>query len=220
MRTEGEATQPTTLSYRAVRLYLDAKACVEAAGFSAEIDAYWTAPGGPFSEREFLQEAAWVILSCGLSEQVVRQCFPRVTRAFCDWESAHAIVCHAERCRRRALGAFRNRRKINAILTVARHVVGQGIASVRASLVVDGPDALLHLPFFGPATSKHLAKNLGMAVAKPDRHLLRIAAAIGYESVDNLCSDIAAMTGHPVGAVDHVLWRHAALEARSHGVCL
>ena len=37
------------------------------------------------------------------------------------------------------------------------------------------------LPYMGPATSYHLARNLGIDCAKPDRHLKRIAEHFGYD---------------------------------------
>jgi hypothetical protein len=58
----------------------------------------------------------------------------------------------------------------------------------------------------------HLAKNLGLPVAKPDRHLVRIAGAAGYPNVDALCKDISEITQHPPSVVDVVLWRFATIQ--------
>jgi len=56
-----------------------------------------------------------------------------------------------------------------------------------------------------------LAKNLGFRVAKPDRHLRRIAGTLGFPSVDALCDSIAAHVGDSQAVVDLVFWRYATL---------
>lgn len=66
------------------------------------------------------------------------------------------------------------------------------------------------LPWIGPITKYHLAKNLGADVAKPDRWLVRLAEAEG-ESVDGLCQRLAYGTGDRVATVDVVLWRACAI---------
>ena len=63
------------------------------------------------------------------------------------------------------------------------------------------------MPFMGPATSYHLAKNLGFQVAKPDRHLNRISESNGFKNAHELCEAIASQTREPISVVDGVLWR-------------
>lgn len=66
-----------------------------------------------------------------------------------------------------------------------------------------------HLPHIGGITKYHLAKNLGVNVAKPDRHLERLAVAAG-ETVQGMCERIAAEHGDRVATVDVVIWRACA----------
>lgn len=76
------------------------------------------------------------------------------------------------------------------------------------------PDRVAYLetlPWIGPVTKWHLAKNLGMDHAKPDRHLVRIAGKLGMDP-DTLCRTVAAATGHRVATVDLVIWRAANLK--------
>jgi hypothetical protein len=61
--------------------------------------------------------------------------------------------------------------------------------------------------YIGAVTAFHLAKNLGADVAKPDRHLVRLAASQGFPDVHSLCSTIAKETGDPLRIVDIILWR-------------
>lgn len=74
-------------------------------------------------------------------------------------------------------------------------------------------EALRSLPFMGPATTRHLAKNIGFDVVKPDRHLLRIAAVAQFSSPDELCRAISALVGDRLSVVDSVLWRYATLRS-------
>ena len=54
-------------------------------------------------------------------------------------------------------------------------------------------------------------KNLGFDVVKPDRHLLRLASSLGFDSPEELCAEIAYEFGEPAAVVDIVLWRYCTL---------
>jgi hypothetical protein len=49
---------------------------------------------------------------------------------------------------------------------------------------------------------------LGFHTAKPDRHLARLAASLGFPDVQKMCRTIAAALAEPVSVVDIVLWRY------------
>ena len=70
---------------------------------------------------------------------------------------------------------------------------------------------LKSLPFIGDITKYHLARNLGLNVAKPDRHLIRIAKAFGYSDVQKFCRKISFLSGDKIGVVDLVFWRFATI---------
>ena len=61
-------------------------------------------------------------------------------------------------------------------------------------------------------TAYHLAKNIGLPVAKPNRHLIRIAQMEKYSDVQTLCGDISKLSGDSIPVVDIVLWRYATIE--------
>lgn len=65
------------------------------------------------------------------------------------------------------------------------------------------------LPWIGPTTCYHLAKDLGVDVAKPDVHLARLAARDRI-SVQGLCRRLARQAGYRVATVDTILWRACA----------
>ncbi len=194
-------------------IYLDAKHDVIEAGWAWEIDWQASLKLDCVTEPVFLREAAWVILCAGMRETVVRRRFAQVSDAFLRWCSARSIVQARHACRRRALSAFNNSRKIDAILSVADRVAALSFDWIRARLFEQGAEYLQRLPFIGPVTCFHLAKNLGLQLAKPDRHLVSIARALGFCSVQSMCEAIAGEVFDPVAVVDIVLWRYATLHS-------
>ncbi len=66
------------------------------------------------------------------------------------------------------------------------------------------------LPWIGPVTSRHLAKNLGADVAKDDVHMQRLAEHDGTD-VDALCVRLAKATGYRLATIDTILWRACEL---------
>jgi len=67
------------------------------------------------------------------------------------------------------------------------------------------------LPHIGDITKYHLARNLGLDYAKPDRHLVRISNLLEYTNVQEFCKALSNLTNDPIGLVDLVLWRFATL---------
>ena len=156
-----------------------------------------------------------MVLSAGLSEQVVRRRFDAISSAFLEWTSAKLISERSHECESRALEHFGNFRKVRAIVETAEFVAGVGFPQFRSELFADPIETLEKLPFMGPATSRHLAKNIGLDVVKPDRHLMRLAAAARYSSADELCQKISSVVGDRVSVIDTVLWRYSTF-SRMH----
>lgn len=196
-------------------LYLDAKLQVIGAGFASEID--WYAEGRArdrTTESELLTEVAWVIFNSGMRESVVRRLFPRLAQAFLGFESAQLIADNAEACRDRACLVFNHRIKANAVIEFSRRTAEMGYVVLLERLKYEGVAFLESFPFMGPATSRHLGKNLGLDIAKPDRHLVRIAIAAGFGNPQELCECISRWTGDDIAQIDVVLWRFATINGR------
>jgi hypothetical protein len=87
-----------------------------------------------------------------------------------------------------------------------------GVSVLMDRLRAEGAEFLCSLPYFGPATSRHLGKSLGLDIAKPDRHLSRLAKATGFTDAQGLCEALASVTGDRVAVIDLVLWRYATLD--------
>ncbi len=193
--------------------YFLAKACVSEAGYRDEIKWQGERCSQSPSEAEFLRQAGWVIFCSGMREAVIRVKFRALSEAFCGWSSGKEIWMNRGRCFSAASRVFNHKGKIQALLVIAGYISRYGYQGVRFRLLSEGHHALERFPYLGPATSRHLAKNLGIEVAKPDRHLTRIAAALGYASVDSLCEELARLTGDRGSVVDIVLWRFATIRS-------
>ena len=211
MRPGGENERRSVASL--AWAYQAATTEVVCAGYAGEIEWQRSMRFGDMTETDLLRENAWVVLSCGMRESIVRMRFPEIAICFHHWESARQVLASLPQCRESALKHFRHPGKIDAIVACAEWIAETGFMRAKEAIRVDPVGTLRSLPFIGPVTSYHLAKNLGVPVAKPDRHLVRLAGAAGYRDVQAFCSDIAACSGDPVSVVDVVLWRFATLRS-------
>lgn len=194
-----------------VTAYKKCKSIVIASGFGSEISWQQSTNLENLTESDFLREHAWVTLASGMNERVIRKVFPKISECFFNWGSAQKIVENESKCRHQALNSFGNTNKINAIISASHIVYSKGFGQIKSSIVDDLLQTIREFPFMGPKTSYHLAKNIGLQVAKPDRHLTRLAEEAGYEDVQSFCSDISSHTGDTIPVVDIVLWRFATL---------
>jgi hypothetical protein len=193
-----------------------ARAAVVTAGHQEEIGWQAGVQLADVTEQAFLREHAFVVANSGMRASVIAGLWPRLREAFDDWQSTASLVNDPAAARERALLVLGNRAKIGAILACAEHVAVDGWTSIRRALVSmeDKPVAAVEylgtFPYMGPTIRYHLAKNIGVQVAKPDRHLVRIAEHFGERDVQAFCRRIAEATGDTVPVVDYVLWRFAA----------
>ena len=211
--TENVMNMPRSENYLSVLLdiYLNAREAVIAHGFAWEIDWQAERRFDRINESEFLRESAWTVLSSGFRESIIRRIFSPFCDAFLGMESASEIKANHARCKRNALKVFNNHRKVTAILEIALIVDDKGFEYVRCNIEQDDVRFLQTFPYIGSITAFHLAKNLGLPVVKPDRHLKRIADATGFDSPLELCQLISDHLGDPIPVVDVVLWRYATL---------
>lgn len=186
---------------------------VVSSGYTEEIKWQEYTESNTVKESQFLEEAAWVVLSSGFKESILRKKFKNISLCFCNWASAQEISEEASVVRNCALHVFGNTKKIDSILKIAAIIAETGFDDYWGNVCKNPIDELQKLPFIGKITSYHLAKNLGFDVAKPDRHLLRIANLFGFEdNVYELCKSISNATGDKIGVVDIVIWRYATID--------
>jgi hypothetical protein len=196
------------MSNSSVDFYWRAKQSLINAGLEPEIRWQESRLPEQTSESCFLAEAAWVVYNAGFRESVVRSKFDFISLAFFDWECAKQIVSHREECIGTAMLAISNRRKHEAVVEIARIVAERGFPPVLQAILKDPVATLRGLPFIGPVTALHLAKNLGFDLAKPDRHLVRLQERFGFAEVSDMCEHLSSATGDAIRVVDLVLWRY------------
>ncbi len=190
--------------------YIKAKKIVFDQGYFQEIDYYDSLNFDNTTEKTFLKEMAWVILSSGMNEKIIRRKFNNVSNAFMNWSVKEVNKNHTI-CRQLALEAFHNTKKIDAILYAFEIVYNIGIETIKKNIKQQGVSYLQTFPYIGQITAYHIAKNLGLNFSKPDRHLCRIAEACGYNSVHAMCKEISQIVGDDEKTIDLVIWRFATI---------
>lgn len=154
----------------------------------------------PADAEAFAREVIFVICNSGMQNRIARIIFDSCMLCL----KAHGIV-HSS-----VFGHFGKVAAINEVWS-RRALLFEGWQNMVAPEIPDSArlEWLQLLPWIGPITKYHLAKNFGMQVAKPDVHLARLAAVHGVTS-QKLCEDLARKTGYKVATVDTLLWRACA----------
>ena len=189
-----------------LRTYQMLRRKVAAAGHQEAIDwAQNLKP--PKSARKFASAVIFVMLSAGIREQAVAAIHERVMVAL-------------RRGDRASSAPYRHRAKAGAIDNVwrCRKELFSDFKH-HARNLAELLDWLGTLPFVGPVTRYHLARNLGFYFVKPDRHLARLVGASERRDpieeilsrATALCERLSSASGDRVGTVDLVLWRAANL---------
>ncbi len=172
------------MTYRALRSRLVDE------GYAHDIE--WSESAQPVSDPlAFWREYSWVVLNSGMKNTVATGIWRKVQPTVEAGGSASQVFGHVGK----SAG-------IDRVYRDRVQLLGEYIAAT------DKLDYLRSLPWIGPITCYHLAKNFGLDCAKPDRHLVRIAGAEGTHA---LCARLAAVTGDRIATVDYVIWRAASL---------
>ena len=153
----------------------------------------WSEAIEPARDAEtFAERAIYVICNSGMANHVAMQIYARCMAALI----ARKPVAHV----------FRHPGKAGAIERIWRERAELFAAFTNAE---DPVGTLEQLPWIGPITAQHLAKNLGHDVAKPDVHMERLARVEGATTAE-LCRRLSHETGYRVATIDSVLWRACA----------
>lgn len=164
---------------------------VRSAGYGPVID--WSENiRAPASADEFATAAIYVICNSGMKNSVAAPIAARCIEALNEGNPATAVFGHPGKAA-----------AIDAIWQ-QRDELFERYTREYAKL-----DFLALIPWIGPVTKHHLAKNLGFDTAKPDVHLERLARRDGT-SAQTLCRRLARLTDYRVATVDTILWRACA----------
>lgn len=164
---------------------------VREAGYGEAIARSENVPA-PANANQFAREIIYVILNSGFSNRVAVPIFDRCMKALRSGKSSTTVFGHPGKAA--AIDEIWKRRRS----LFSKHKKAEDQVAFYASL-----------PWIGPITKFHVAKNLGADVAKPDVHLIRLAEPAG-ETVQGLCERLAAETGYRAATVDVILWRACA----------
>lgn len=174
--------------------YFKVKEHVLLSGFSWEIKQVQEVLKKPcYSEDVFFKQYLWVVLNAGMRYQVAVQIYHRILYNLYQKEPITQ--------------SFNNKKKIEGILYVQKNLTKIFDEYLASNNKID---YLEKLPFIGPITKYHLARNLGQDICKPDRHLIRISKKYNQNPFD-LCKNLSCLSGDPIGVVDIVVWRAANL---------
>ena len=146
----------------------------------------------PTKAEEFAAEAIYVICNSGLSNKVAAPMAVRCLAALAAGGSSSMVFGHPG--------------KSAAIDSIWQQREALFERYCREN---DKVALLSELPWIGPVTKYHLAKNLGADTAKPDVHLERLARR-ERTTTHELCQRLARQTGYRVATIDTILWRACA----------
>lgn len=174
-----------------IELFRELKQKVIEAGYADEI--VWAENIKCRHSTDFFAEYVWVVISSGMKNQVAKRIYIKVMAAIIDKVPIQDVFGHAG--------------KVKAIYYVAANLKELYLEYRMAGNKVE---FLKGLPWIGDITKWHLAKNLGLDVVKPDRHLTRIAEGYGTTPA-KMCERLAKEVGCRVATVDQIIWRAANL---------
>ena len=179
------------------KLYFRVKKDVIEKGHLKEIEWCNNIPNlKELDKTSFFREYVWVVISSGMKNQVAKRIFENF---WIDIQLENKII---------NFDVIRHPNKNKAIKRVYNRLdfyFNHFLKSKNKLLF------LKNLPHIGDITKYHLARNLGLNYAKPDRHLVRIAKFFEYSNVQDFCLLISQWTNEKIGVVDIVFWRFANL---------
>lgn len=159
-------------------------------GYKSEIEYVINVLSNPCNNKKhFLLEYTWVVINSGMKNQIAEKIYKKILSAWDEKKSTDIVFGHYG--------------KAKAIEFVKNNI---DIIYIDYQKSKDKLAFLNNLPFIGPITKYHLARNLGFNFVKPDRHLVRISSNYNMSPI-KLCKRISQSTGDKLGLVDIIIWR-------------
>jgi len=176
-----------------IDFYAEAREFVVRAGYFWELETVQNRYFKDMDSAAFLEAYVFCVFNVGMKNQVAQIMFDR----FCGSECDPKTIGHPY--------------KREAIRTALEKFPEWWGGLLNCSTDMERVEFLDTLPMIGAITKYHLARNLGMDVAKPDRHLVRLIKQFQFGNVQEMCKFVADVTDDRIGTVDVVLWRAANL---------
>lgn len=176
-----------------IYLYSRVKQDLIKKGYSNEIEWVSKLPNIKNIDKiTFFREYVWVVINSGMKNQVAERIFQNfwIDNTHFNFES----VRHPHK-----------NKSIKQVYNRLDFYFNQFLQSKNKLKFLES------LPHIAKITKYHLARNLGLEVAKPDRHLVRIAEYFNYNDVQKFCKKISILVHEKIGVVDLIFWRFANL---------
>lgn len=181
--------------------------------YPEQLKAFSAVRFGDVDSDFFFREYAWVVHATGFSAKAVGKFMPRLIGAYGIWsdlaEEEFDVAFE------RVMEVCDNRQKAKAVWTTAKLLaqevgLAQGGWDGFKEARLSSPEKLQGLPYVGPVTCFHLARNIGLLeCVKPDLHLVRMAEHWGFPDCVAMCEAMRP-EGMPLGIVDLILWYAAS----------
>jgi len=177
---------------RLLELYNFIKDFVIEKGYKQEIEWCSNIPEiEKITKWDFFREYVWVVINSGMKNSVAEKIFNRF------WNNGHLNFD--------AIGHPHKRESIKKVYNRLDRYCSNWKRSKNRLKYIES------LPHIGKITKYHLARNLGLDYAKPDRHLVRISSLFKFNNVQKFCGKISNLSGDKIGLVDLIFWRFATL---------
>ena len=172
-------------------LFARIDAAVRTAGYADAIDRSENI-AIPNTASQFASHVIYVLIHGGLTNVVAVPIFNRCMKALRAGKSASTVFGHPGKGK--AIDwIWKHRKRLFREFAIAPDII----------------EFFSALPWIGPITKFHVAKNVGADVAKPDVHLNRLADREGL-TAQELCDRLATETGYRAATIDLILWRACA----------
>jgi len=182
-----------SLDSEIIEFYANAREYCIKAGYQWEIDVVQNRYFKDTDSIAFLEAYVFCVFNVGMKNQIAEKMFEKFCAAECNPE----VIGHPY--------------KRKAISTALDEFPKWWASLLNCSTDMERVEFLDTLPMIGAKTKYHLARNLGMDVAKPDRHLVRLMTKFQFDDVQEMCKYVANITGDRIGTVDVILWRFSNL---------
>ncbi len=179
------------MSEQLLEFFHFAKRKVIEKGYTNEIDIVNTRRFKDTTARDFLSQYCYVVINAGMRNQVAEKIYQKLCK-----EGSDTIGHEGKR---------------KAIKTMSISYDSQFEKLKNCKTLEEKLEFLSNLKWIGDITKYHLARNLGIDCAKPDRHLERLKVKYGFKDVQVMCKFIAEKTNERIGTVDVILWRYSNL---------
>lgn len=165
----------------------------------------------------FFKEYVFCVCVSGFNSKIISKLFPELLIAFqplMDMIAGKLDTVNSIDVAMDSMHLFRNKRKIKSIIDYAfilmEKIKLMGWETYKME-ELNSPDKLQKLPFIGPITCFHLARNIGLLDnVKPDLHLTRLSKLWGFDNPRALCEAIQTEYNLPLGMIDLVLFYAAS----------